>query len=118
MSKEFFGAAALLLMATGELLAIYAELLAARLAQDAGQSLTPLWLPLLLISIAGICLVLAYWTGYRALGDIWLVSVLSIVLLLLMEPLIIWLMFAELPKRGAALGFLFGALGLAAAVIL
>ena len=52
------------------------------------------------------------------MGDIWLVTVVSVTSLLMLEPLVIWSMFHEMPGRGELIGFCLGALGLVAAVFL
>jgi hypothetical protein len=74
--------------------------------------------PITLICIAGISLVLAYWLGYQGTGNIWVVTVASLTLLLILEPIIIYAMLKELPSRGAIIGFSLGAAGLIATVAL
>jgi hypothetical protein len=74
--------------------------------------------PITLICIAGISLVLAYWLGYQGTGNIWVVTVASLTLLLILEPIVIYAMLKELPGRGAIIGFSLGAAGLIATVAL
>jgi len=104
MSKELLGVSALGLMIVGEFCAIYSEVVTARLAQ--------------VMCFAGLCLLGAYWLGYRAVGDIWVVTVVSVTSLLLLEPVVIWGLFQEFPGRGALIGFCLGALGMLATVLL
>lgn len=118
MSKEIFAASALGLMVLGEFCIIYSEVAVARLAQAGSTSWETLTFPVLLACFSGLCLMAAYWLGYRAVGDIWLVTVVSVTSLLMLEPLVIWSMFHEMPGRGEMIGFCLGALGLVAAVFL
>ncbi|MEJ5058653.1 MULTISPECIES: hypothetical protein [unclassified Pseudomonas] len=111
-------ATSLILMIFGEILTIYSEVYASKLP---GRPLeTPLMFlkPIILISIAGISLIFAYWLGYQATGNIWIVTVASLTLLLILEPIVIYAMLKELPERGALVGFILGATGLIATVTL
>lgn len=116
MSKEVLGIFAIILMIIGEGCIIYGELAAARLAATATFD----WRNALLLGcfacLSGLCLLLAYAFGYRATGNIWLVAVVSVLVLLICEPLLIWMLFREMPGLGAFVGFILGALGLAATV--
>ncbi|NRH41851.1 hypothetical protein [Pseudomonas sp. MS15a(2019)] len=114
MSKEVLGIFAIALMIIGEGCIIYAELAAARLAAAVGLDWHDALLLAGLACFSGLCLLLAYGLGYRATGDIWVVAVVSVLVLLVCEPLLIWLLFQELPGRGALVGSILGALGLAA----
>lgn len=116
MKNYYYMTAALLLMIFGEILTIYSEVYASKLP---GKPLeTPLMFlrPIVLICIAGTCLVFAYWLGYKGTGNIWIVTVVSLTLLLILEPIVIYAMLKELPERGALIGFFLGAAGLVAAV--
>ncbi|EPL04052.1 hypothetical protein JFV28_23780 [Pseudomonas sp. TH05] len=105
-------------MVLGEFCAIYSEVVAARLAHTGNTTWADLALPVLIMCFAGICLIGAYWLGYVAVGDIWLITVVSVTSLLLLEPLVIWAIFHEQPGRGALIGFCLGALGMLSAVFL
>lgn len=119
MSKELLGVFALVLMVLGEFCAIYSEVATARLAQaNDGSTWTSFVIPVLLMCFAGLCLLGAYWLGYVAVGDIWIVTVVSVTSLLLLEPLVVWGLFQEAPGRGALIGFCLGALGMLSTVLL
>jgi hypothetical protein len=118
MSKELLGVSALALMVVGEFCAIYSEVVTARLAQTNGGSWEAFMLPVALMCFAGLCLLGAYWLGYVAVGDIWVVTVVSVTSLLLLEPMVVWSIFHEAPKRGALIGFCLGALGMLSTVLL
>jgi hypothetical protein len=118
MSKELLGVSALGLMIVGEFCAIYSEVVTARLAQANDGSWQAFIMPVVVMCVAGLCLLGAYWLGYLAVGDIWVVTVVSVTSLLLLEPIVIWALFQELPGRGALIGFCLGALGMLATVLL
>lgn len=116
--KNFYMAAALILMVFGEILTIYSEVYASKLPAHPFDNPSMFIKPMILISIAGISLVFAYWLGYQATGNIWVVTVASLTLLLILEPIVIYAMLKELPERGALIGFILGASGLIATVTL
>lgn len=118
MSKELLGVSALGLMVLGEFCAIYSEVVTAKLAQVGDGSWQAFIMPLALMCFAGFCLLGAYWLGYRAVGDIWIVTVVSVTSLLLLEPVVVWALFNEVPGRGALIGFCLGALGMLSTVLL
>ncbi|PWE41114.1 hypothetical protein [Pseudomonas prosekii] len=109
---------ALALMVFGEILTIYSEVYAAKLPGKFLDNPSMFVRPMVWICIAGISLVFAYWLGYQATGNIWVVTVASLTLLLILEPIVIYAMLKELPQRGATIGFILGAVGLIATVAL
>lgn len=118
MKSYYALTASLMLMTFGEILTIYCELHASRLPGDLWSTPGLLIKPVLLICVAGVSLVVAYWLGYRATGNIWVITVTSLTLLLVLEPIVIYVMLGELPGRGATLGFVLGALGLLCTLLL
>lgn len=108
----------IVLMILGEILTIYSEIYASKLSTRAIQNPELFVKPIILICVAGICLIFAYWFGYQGTGNIWVVTVASLTLLLVLEPLVIYAMLKELPGRGALVGFLLGAVGLLATFLL
>ncbi len=98
---------ALVALFVGETLCIYSELL---VAKGGGW----LW-TFLLITLAGIPLLYGYRYGYEAFGSAWPVFVISLVSILIVEPVLVWSMFREIPTKGSVLGFILGTLGFAAA---
>lgn len=118
MKQEYYLIASLILMIFGETLTIYSEVHASRLPESLFQNPQSFLKPMLLICIAGISLILAYWFGYQATGNIWVVTVASLTLLLVLEPIVIYAMLKELPERGAIIGFILGAFGLVATLAL
>ena len=68
--------------------------------------------------VSSTLLIAGYMHGYKAFKNIWVVSALSITLILVAEPLIGYLVFGQMPTRGAIWGFIFGALGFIAVFVL
>ena len=117
--EEWQKALALVLLFCGEALAIYAEMIGARSQASGIEPFLPVFLRMfLLIAIAGGLLVAGYMLGISAFKDIWVVSVASITSILIAEPILIYAVFQEVPRAGPAIGFVLGALGLAAALFL
>jgi hypothetical protein len=88
----------------GEALCIYAEMLVAR---GAGWLLT-----FSLITLAGIPLLAGYRFGYQSFGSMWVMMVVSVVSILIVEPLLVTSMFKETPSWGSMAGFACGVIGL------
>ena len=118
MSKTNYAVLAVVLLIVGEVVTIYAELCAAKLPNNGSASLVGLIRPFLLIAFAGVCLILAYWMGYHVVGNIWVVTIASLTSILILEPIVVFAMFKEMPSRGAIIGFILGTLGFIAAVVL
>lgn len=118
MRNRYYMVVALILMVSGEILTIYSEVYASKLTGRPLENPSMFVKPIILISIAGISLIFAYWLGYQATGNIWVVTVASLTLLLILEPIVIYAMLKELPERGALIGFILGATGLIATVTL
>lgn len=98
---------AVLALLTGEVLAIYGELLAAKGAP---------WKGCLLGFVSWPLLIWGYWYGYR-IGGIWQVTAASIGSIVIAEPLLVWGMFREYPGRNALIGCVLGVLGLVIASV-
>jgi hypothetical protein len=104
----------------GETASIAAELIASRRFSSVGGSYlshVSLWM-FLLITVAGIMLVTGYMLGYAHLKNIWIIAALSIGSILVVEPIMAYLLFREMPTTGAAIGLVLGALGTLAALFL
>lgn len=105
MKNYCYVIASLTLMIFGEILMIYSEVYASKLPSQTMETPLTFLKPMILISIAGISLVFAYWLGYQGTENIWMVTIASLTLLLILEPIVIYAMLKELPERGAAIGF-------------
>ena len=95
---------ALVMLAFGEALCIYSEMLVAK---------RPAWLwTFFLITLAGVPLLLGYHYGYKAFGSMWAVMAVSVVSILIVEPLMVWAMFHEVPSRTSLIALGLGSAGL------
>ncbi|MBI2452125.1 hypothetical protein HYV50_03545 [Candidatus Pacearchaeota archaeon] len=61
--------------------------------------------------IAGAFLLSGYMFGYSNFKNIWIVSVVSITSILFTEPVLAYVIFQELPTKGALIGLIFGMIG-------
>jgi len=96
----------------GESLIIGAEMWAAKNFQNSVRP-EALAMTAFVISVIGVALlVYGYMWGYQAFKNIWIVTALSVAGILIVEPLIAWLLFQEMPTRGALIGFSLGVVGL------
>ncbi|OGT36653.1 MAG: hypothetical protein A3F11_11565 [Gammaproteobacteria bacterium RIFCSPHIGHO2_12_FULL_37_14] len=99
----------------GEAFSVYSEMVAAKSHQIALESSSSIYIKAcLLIAMAGCLLIAGYMIGYKSYRNIWIVSAMSITSILIMEPLIGYIVFQQLPTRGALIGLIFGAIGFVA----
>jgi hypothetical protein len=114
----FYKIAAIVILFLGEALSVYAEMIAARAHTSTNHSFMAIFFKgFIMIVFAGAFLIVGYMLGYKFFKNIWVVSALSITSILIMEPLIGYLVFQQLPTRGAVLGLILGAAGFVAAFI-
>jgi hypothetical protein len=103
------------LLVAGESLSIYAEMIGARNNQIAAQPILRIFLLMfLLITIAGGFLIAGYMLGFNAFKNIWIVSAVSITSILIVEPILAWTVFQQLPTTVAVIGLVLGVVGLIA----
>lgn len=103
----------LAMLFAGESLMIYAEMAGAKSNHIASQPFLQIFLKmLLLMTIAGGFLIAGYMLGFNAFKNIWIVSVASITSILIVEPILAWTVFQQVPTVGAVAGFVLGAIGL------
>ncbi len=113
MKIVYFKILALVLLFFGEMLAIYAEMVGARNNFIGTQTFLQIFLKMfLLITVAGAFLLAGYMIGMSVFKNIWVVSVVSITLILIVEPILVWTIFHQTPTIGAGIGFIFGFMGL------
>lgn len=105
------------LLFIGESVAIYIEVVSAH--QYRSGLFWPLFFKLFLpIAIASGFIMAGYMLGFKGFQDIWVVSFISIISIIFMEPTINYLVFNELPTKGTAIALVLGILGLVAMVTL
>ena len=114
-SKTF----AIILILFGEMVTIYAEMILARNNFLNSSPLSKIfWHPFSIMVIGGTLLITGYFVGFGAFKNIWIVSVISITSILIIEPVLAYTIFHQLPTKGAALGFILGALGFIMALLI
>lgn len=100
----------LILIFLGETLSIYAEMIGARtLTNSFWQVFFKMFI---IITFAGAMLIVGYMLGFQAFKNIWIVSVISIGAILIVEPILAYTIFQQLPTTGALIGFILGIIGI------
>lgn len=108
--NKFFSA---LILFLGEFLTIMGEIYAAKYFgadQSLFKSIALRFGPL--IVLGSLLLMAGYMFSMAAFKNIWVVSVISVVSILIIEPILNYAITGQLPTRGAAIGFGLGILGL------
>lgn len=95
------------LIAIGEALAIYCEVTSVKYMDSTRKVLEMFWW----ITVAGVPLILGYILAYKGFKNIWPVSVVSVVSILIAEPVLNWFILKEGITLGPILGFVFGIIG-------
>ena len=101
---------AIILLIIGEAISIYIELILAKGNKN-------ILLLSLIFIFATPFLLYGYILGYQSFQNIWVVSVISITSILIIEPVLCWIIFKELPSRGAIIGLIFGSLGFISTIL-
>lgn len=75
-------------------------------------------MPAILVSIIGVCfLIYGYTFGYQAFKNIWIVTAISIGGILVVEPIVAWLLFREMPTTGAFIALVLGVIGIITSIV-
>ena len=72
----------------------------------------------LLICLASGFLVAGYMLGFKAFQNIWIVSVVSITSTLILEPIISYAIFRQLPGTGATIGLILETIGFLTTILM
>lgn len=107
----------IVLLLIGESVYIVAELLIADLAKQSHFPYRAFAALFGVTIISGLLIILGYYFGYKSFRNIWVVSALSIGSVLIAEPTVSWIIFREMPTRGAAVGLGLGILGILSATL-
>jgi len=103
------------LLLTGESIAIYSEVIAAKNINNFVQTF---WKMFGIMAIAGLFLIGGYMLGMKYLQNIWVVSAISIATIVIVEPLVTYVIFHELPSRGALIGLILATLAILSALFI
>lgn len=106
-----------LILVVGEGLNIWAEMLSAKL--PGAHSLLEYKNSVLFLMVFAGCsfLLLGYSVGYGVSKDIWTVTVASVVAILVVEPVLAYFFFNQLPQKGALIGLILGFIGFIATIV-
>lgn len=104
---------ALITLFFGEALSIGAELVASkRVVSHPNEYLSIFLWVLIPVVFGGILLVTGYMLGYLHIKNIWVVTAVSVGSILIVEPILIFWLFREMPTTGAVIGLVLGVLGI------
>ncbi len=107
---------AIAILFVGEGINIWAEMISARL--PASSLFEPGHLFLFGMVIVGCSFLLfGYSLGYQSTKNIWIITAASVVGILIVEPVLAYLFFHQLPVKGSLVGLLLGAAGLIATIV-
>ena len=109
----------ILLILVGEAFTIVAELIASkRVAADTAHYASIFGLMFLLFTLGGALIVAGYMLGYLHFKNIWIITALSLGTILVVEPLLAYLVFHQLPTTGAVIGLVLGVSGIFSSLFL
>lgn len=111
MKQIFWQIGTIILIFIGEFIAIYAEIATSK-RFSLNQTASGLLRGFLMVAMAGAFLIAGYAFGFKAFKNIWIVSVISITSILIIEPILAYFIFNQLPTKGAGIGLVLGAIGL------
>ena len=110
---------AVLLVFFGEAFSILAELAASKgVAANSSNYLSIFFWASLLVVVGGAMLVGGYMLGYLHLKNIWIIAAISVGSILVVEPIVAFILFRQMPTLGATIGLILGALGTLSALFL
>lgn len=112
MSSFTFKIFVIVLIFSAEVLYILSEMLSAKYYFSPNSQITHILLKLIPLTIIGSILILVgYMLGYKTFSNIWIISAISITSILIIEPTLAFLVFKQLPTKGALIGLILGATG-------
>ena len=101
----------------GESFYLYSEMFVARHSASGTFGSKIFAIAMLLVMIGGMLFLLAVSKGIIAFDrNIWIIAVMSIAAIVIMEPVLAWIFFRQIPSIGAIIGFILGVIGLLMAV--
>lgn len=108
---------AILLIFTGEIFSISAQLLASKRIETglADQGAYLAWM-FVAGAVGGVLLIAGYILGYMKFQNIWIVTAISIGSIVVFEPVLAALLFNQVPTTGAAVGLVLGIAAIISAV--
>lgn len=107
------------LVFAGECLAMLSEIIGAKdEVKDKRHIKKHFYKMAVIMTFAGFFALLGYSLGITVLKNIWIVSVVSIASELILEPFLDYKILKQLPTKGAAIGFVLGAVGIMAALLI
>lgn len=117
MSLAFYKFLIILFLFIGESLYLCSEMFVAKGALDGSSKITTLGPAILMVVVGGFIFLASVYFGMRLFKDVWIIAVMSVAAIVIMEPVLVWLFFNQLPTTKTAIGFLLGVAGLVISVL-
>lgn len=114
----FVKIAAIALIFFGEVFAIGAEMWGAKYVEYGEKWLQAFFLLMIPMTFGGALLLAGYMFGYAHLKNIWLITAVSVASIVVVEPLLAYILFNQLPTLGATVGLALGFAGILAVLLL
>lgn len=119
MNSFWFKILIIVLIFVAESAAIYSEILSAKQFDGSQASFWRTFIKLSTFTfICASLIMVGYMFGQKSFKNIWIISVISITSILIVEPILAYGIFKQLPTKGALIGLIFGALGFMATIFL
>jgi hypothetical protein len=104
----------IVLLFVGEALSIYSEMWGAR-HFNSSNNWVLFFKMMIIFTLAGGMLIGGYMLGFSAFKNIWIVTALSVGSILVVEPILAYSLFHQLPTVGALVGLILGVAGIISA---
>lgn len=103
----------------GETVAIFAELRGAKIYAASSGGFWPVFWPSFVVMLLGTALLVAgYMLALKHVGNVWVVTAISLGSILIIEPVLNLLYMGQAPTLGAGIGFTLGVLGILSALFI
>ena len=117
MNIFFYKFLVILFLFIGESFYLYSEMFIAKNAVSDSPKAFAFVSALLMVVAGGILFLGSVYFGMHLFKNIWIIAVMSVTAIVIMEPILAWLFFKQLPTVKTAIGFILGAVGLFIALI-
>ncbi|MCX6720207.1 MAG: hypothetical protein NTW11_00080 [Candidatus Staskawiczbacteria bacterium] len=111
MSQTLLKFLVILFLFIGESFYLYSEMFVAK-NSVAGSSKTFFIPAILMVIMGGILFLGSVYFGMHLFKNIWIIAVMSVAAIVIMEPLLAFVFFKQLPTIKTSIGFILGILGL------
>ena len=102
----------ILFLFIGESFYLYAEMLVAKNSLDSSSKVTVFAFAITMVVIGGLVFLGSVYFGMHLFKNIWIIAAISVAAIVVMEPILAFTFFKQLPTLKNAIGFALGVVGL------